>query len=152
MTNFRVLEDSPIHTGKCVKQTQIFKKSLSIWIAMHCARQSRLRISFLSFFSLDLSFFLSFLGVQFLFENLFLTKKKLLPESRHFARENAFSKKEDSLVFCILWETPFQCSYPHKTLDWSKHLRILDWKCEKDFSIWKLFHTQFLLQKCPFTR
>jgi len=39
--------------------------------------------------------------VQFLFENVFLKKKNLLPESRHFARENAVSKNEDSLFFSI---------------------------------------------------
>jgi len=45
--NFRVLEDSPIHTGKtqqCDKQKQILEKSLSIWIVMHCSHQSRLRM------------------------------------------------------------------------------------------------------------
>jgi len=43
------------------------------------------------------------MDVQFLFENLYLKKKKLKPESRHFARENAVSKNEDSLVFSIFW-------------------------------------------------
>jgi len=33
--------------------------------------------------------------VQFLFENLSLKKISLLPESRHFARENAVSENED---------------------------------------------------------
>jgi len=34
---------------------------------------------------------------------LFLKKKNLLPESRHFARENAVSKNEVSLVFPKFW-------------------------------------------------
>jgi len=41
--------------------------------------------------------------VQFLFENLFLKKIFLLPESRHFARENAVSRNEESLFFPIFW-------------------------------------------------
>jgi len=49
--------------------------------------------------------------VQFLFENLFIKKKNVLPESWHFARENAVSKNEDSLVFAKFWWTLFQCSY-----------------------------------------
>jgi len=41
--------------------------------------------------------------LQFLFENLFLKKFVLLPERGHFARENAVSKNEDSLVFSKFW-------------------------------------------------
>jgi len=39
--------------------------------------------------------------VQFLFENLFLKKKILLPESRYFARENAVCRNEDHIYICI---------------------------------------------------
>jgi len=37
--------------------------------------------------------------VQFVFENMLLKQKKLLPESWHFTLENAVSKNEDSLIF-----------------------------------------------------
>jgi len=41
--------------------------------------------------------------VQFVFEKNFLKKFFLLPESRHFARENTISENEVLLFFSRFW-------------------------------------------------
>jgi len=59
-------------------------KSLK-WIGMDCAGQKYTN------------------DVQFVFEKNFLKKFFLLPESRHFARENTISENEVLLFFSRFW-------------------------------------------------
>jgi len=89
VTSFRVLEYFPIHTGKsqqAMKMGIFCENFLSIWIAVHCARQSRLGMCNFYF------------KINLLIKNFFL-----LPASLHFARENTVSKNEVSLFFSKFW-------------------------------------------------